>query len=79
MDAWGHTIIALLGSLPGNIEQPAEEMLDKARILDKYYIPTRYPNGFESGAPTDFYTKAEARLAIGYAEEIIEFCRNQID
>lgn len=79
MDAWGHTIIALLGSLPDNIEQPAEEMLDKARILDKYYIPTVYPNGFESGAPTDFYTEVEATLAIGYAEEIIEFCRNQID
>lgn len=79
MDAWGHTIIALLGSLPGNIEQPAEELLDKARILDKYYIPAQYPYGFDSGAPTDFYTHAEAHPAIEHAEEIIEFCRNQIN
>jgi len=28
-----------------------EEVMDLAKILDRYYIPTRYPNGFESGAP----------------------------
>ncbi|HUP65832.1 MAG TPA: HEPN domain-containing protein [Thermoanaerobaculia bacterium] len=42
--------------------------------LDKHYIPTRYPNGFERGAPTDYYTKAEAEAAIHDAGTIIEFC-----
>ncbi len=27
-----------------------------AKTLDKHYIPTRYPNGLDAGAPTDFYT-----------------------
>jgi HEPN domain-containing protein len=47
--------------------------------LDKFYIPTRYPNGFDFGAPTDYYTEEEANNAIIQAEAILEYCRNQID
>lgn len=47
--------------------------------LDKYYIPTRYPNGFESGARTDFYTSEEAQNAIQQAGAILEYCHLQID
>ena len=56
MDAWGHTVTALIGNLPDAVAQPSETLVNYARILDKHYIPTRYPNGFASGAPTDFYT-----------------------
>jgi HEPN domain-containing protein len=38
----------------------------------------RYPNGFESGAPGDFYTRREAEGAISDADAIIEFCRRAI-
>jgi HEPN domain-containing protein len=41
-------------------------------------IPTRYPNGFERGAPVDFYTAKEADQAIANAEAVVEFCRRQI-
>jgi len=78
MDAWGHTLTVLIGNLPSTI-QPPTELIDYARILDKHYIPTRYPNGFDSGAPTDFYTSIEAQYAIQCAESILEFCRHQID
>ncbi len=62
---------------PENVELPAE-LVDYAKSLDKHYILARYPNGFPSGAPTDFYTEAEAREAVRYAEAILEFCRRQI-
>lgn len=78
MDAWGHTITVLIGNLLNNAEIPEEDLLNHARILDKYYIPTRYPNGFDSGAPTDYYTAEEAKNAIRMAEAILEFCGNQI-
>jgi HEPN domain-containing protein len=78
MDAWGHTLTVLIGNLPSTI-QPPTELINYARILDKHYIPTRYPNGFDSGAPTDFYTSMEAQYAIQCAESILEFCRHQID
>jgi len=76
-DAWGHTLSILLGNL-AEIVDVAEDLIDKAKILDKHYILTRYPNGFDSGAPTDFYTRKEAETAVQLAEETIEFCRNQI-
>jgi HEPN domain-containing protein len=79
MDAWGHTVTALIGNLPDSAAQPSETLVNYARMLDKHYIPTRYPNGFASGAPTDFYTEEEARNAIRGAEAILEFCRDQID
>lgn len=78
MDAWGHTLTVLIGNLPGTVAQPSETLVNYARMLDKHYIPTCYPNGFASGAPTDFYTEEEARNAIGHAEAILEFCRGQI-
>jgi len=78
-DAWGHTITVLIGNLPDLVERPSELLVNHARILDKYYIPTRYPYGFDAGAPTDFFTRGEADQAILQAEEIIEYCRHQID
>lgn len=77
LEGWGHTISTLLGNLPDFLKAP-EELLAKAKGLDKHYIPTRYPNGFESGAPTDFYTAEEATQAIAYAAAILQFCRTHL-
>lgn len=77
MDAWGYTVTALIGNLPDEVKLSAA-LVDCARILDKHYILTRYPNGFASGAPTDFYTAREAHDAIACAEAILEFCAHQI-
>jgi HEPN domain-containing protein len=79
MDAWGHTVTVLIGNLPPEVARPSESLVDYARMLDKHYIPTRYPYGFDSGAPTDFYTEEEARTAVRHAEAILEFCRDQIN
>ncbi len=76
LDAWGHTLSLLLASLPETAG--AAPLLDTARRLDKHYIPTRYPNGFERGAPVDFYTAGEAAPAIADAEDIVGFCGRQI-
>ncbi|MBM4084974.1 MAG: HEPN domain-containing protein [Planctomycetes bacterium] len=77
MDAWGHALSQLLSSLPPEA-RPDEALMDRAKQLDKHYIPTRYPNGFERGAPVDFYTQKEADDAISNAEAILEFCRRKI-
>jgi HEPN domain-containing protein len=76
MEAWGHTLSLLLTSLPEDVGAAA--LVDAAKRLDKHYIPTRYPNGFDRGAPVDFYTRGEAEQAIADAEAIVEFCRHQI-
>ena len=77
LDAWGHTVTALLGRLP--LEKGvSEDLVECAKLLDKHYIPTRYPNGFDSGAPTDFYTRSEAEQAISCAEKILALCGGEI-
>lgn len=76
-DAWGHMLSVLLGSLPEGA-QAGGDLVERAKELDKHYILTRSPNGFERGAPVDFYTRGEAERAIAHAEAILEFCRRQV-
>jgi HEPN domain-containing protein len=77
LDAWGHALSMLLESLLAGA-RPEASLVDAAKELDKHYVPTRYPNGFERGAPVDFYTRGEAERAIHHAEAIVDFCRRQI-
>ena len=76
-DAWGHDLTALLTALPRDA-RPPDDLLDRARGLDKHYIPSRYPNGFAAGTPRDHYTEREAVTAIADAEAIVEFCARSI-
>ena len=76
-DAWGHTITPLLGGLTGS-DAPADDLITCAKILDKHYIPTRYPNGLDSGAPADFYTRQEADTACECGRRIVDFCTRAI-
>lgn len=78
LEAWGHVLTQLLAALPEDT-RPGADLIDAAKSLDKHYIPARYPNGFERGAPADFYTATEADRALADASRIIEFCRHQID
>ena len=78
LEVWGHTVSVLLGTLEGRVAVP-RGLIDRAKMLDKHYIPTRYPNGFDSGAPTDFYTEKEAREAVDAADSIIGFCADTLN
>jgi len=76
-EAWGHVIAKLLKELPESVNIP-EDLIDKARVLDNFYIPTRYPNSHPEGAPFDHYGPLQSEEAIRYAREIIEFVRNKM-
>jgi HEPN domain-containing protein len=73
-EGWGHAITRLLQELGYKLTIP-EDLFEAARRLDKHYIPTRYPNGFDQGAPRDYYTAGEAQQAIADAERIYNFCQ----
>lgn len=77
-EGWGHMIVKLLKELPKDRISVDMELLKKAVYLDKLYIPTRYPNGFASGAPSDYYTDKESQEAIVYAEDILSFVKTHI-
>ncbi len=74
-EAWGHVISKLLKELPCDV---SEDIVEIGKALDIYYIPTRYPNGFESGAPFEHFGKLQAKEAIKFASEIIEFVSSKM-
>jgi HEPN domain-containing protein len=76
-DPWGHSLLKFLKNLPNEFEI-AEELIIAAKNLDKHYVTSRYPNGFASGAPEDYYIKKDAEEAVKDAESIFRFCKNQI-
>ncbi len=74
---WGHSLTEMLRLIGQRIHVP-EEVLDCARLLDFYYIPPRYPNGFASGKPADYFTEAQAREALDAADRILRFCERHL-
>jgi len=73
--AWGHSVFELLKVLSKKINVE-EGLFQCARNLDKFYIPTRYPNGFESGSPFEYFTEKDAKDGIICSGRIIEFCKS---
>ena len=73
-EGWGHSVMRLLKDL-SQLMTVSESLIRSAMRLDKHYIPTRCPNGFDTGAPKEYYTNEDADQAIEDAKAIFDFCR----
>jgi len=78
LDVWGHAVTNLLRLLSDDIHIPAE-IIESAQLLDTFYIPTRYPNGFSIGKPADYYNKHMAGEALDACEKVLGFCASAIN
>ena len=76
-EAWGHVVRRLLEELPADVRVPPD-LIERARCLDAYYLPTRYPNGHLAGAPGEHYGPLQSEEALSHARAIVEFCRVQM-
>jgi HEPN domain-containing protein len=76
-EARGHVVAKLLQELPPSVDIPTL-LIEKARVLDGFYIPPRYPNGHPEGAPFEHYGPLQSEEAVRYASEIAEFVRAQM-
>ena len=74
---FGHSLADMLTELARTMRVP-KALLDSARVLDRHYIPARYPNAHPSGAPFQHYTQREATQAIRHAEKINRFCHSHL-
>jgi HEPN domain-containing protein len=54
------------------------DLIEKGKVLDNFYVPTRYPNGHPAGAPFQHYGSIQSTQAVQYAGEILEFARLQM-
>ena len=75
---WGHAITPMVRHLAETLAVP-DDLLGQAQLLDAYYIPTRYPNGFSEGKPADYYNEHKAREAVDAAASILRFCKDILD
>jgi len=76
-EAWGHSVKKLLENLPETVGY-SQELIEIGAALDKFYIPTRYPNGFDVGTPEDYYGKRDLEEAMAYARKIVQYCEDKI-
>lgn len=73
----GHSITEMLRRLPATVQVPKETLLG-AQALDRVYVTSRYPNGFASGSPSEYFNEEGSRELVEYARTVLEFCRSQI-
>ncbi|MEM3506950.1 MAG: HEPN domain-containing protein [Candidatus Bathyarchaeia archaeon] len=66
----GHSLLDLLEELT-SINEEFKKFYEAVKILDQYYIPTRYANAFASGAAKRYFTEFQAKQAIEFAESIL--------
>lgn len=71
-EVWGHVVSRLLKALPNS---PPPELIDRARVLDGYYVPARYPNGHVDGPAFEHFGSLQSSQAVDHAREIIRFVR----
>ncbi len=71
----GHTLLHLLSEARKHVTVP-DELWPKVRELDRHYIQPRYPNGFDSGYPAEFYDQETAERVLAHGIAVLEFVRS---
>ncbi|MDI6873748.1 HEPN domain-containing protein [Candidatus Solincola sp.] len=69
---WGHSVAELVDDAR-QYDSSFHQLRDKGAFLDRFYIPTRYPNGLPGGIPRDAFTSKDALEAVSTAREIADF------
>jgi len=66
----GHSLLKLLAYFR---QEPPEEIVRCSKELDKVYIPSRYPDAYDAGAPMDYYDETAGRAAIDCARRVLDW------
>ena len=71
-EVWGHSVYELCNDSK-DFDRDFEEICEEVALLDKYYIPTRYPDALPGGIPSLVYGIQDAKMAIEISEKALEF------
>ena len=66
----GHSVAELVMEA-GEKDERFVALRAQGAALDRFYIPTRYPNGLPGGIPAESYTEEDARQAVEKAEAVL--------
>jgi len=78
-DPWGHSIKKLIQDLENvdlNTKKKFETLTKSAVSLDRYYIPTRYPNGLPDLTPEEAFLEEDAKACIDTARKIVDVVKS---
>jgi len=78
-DPWGHSVKKLIDDLKSinpDLYKEFGHLTRMALILDRFYIPTRYPNGLPDITPDVAFTDEDSEECINHAENIIDAVRS---
>ena len=73
---WGHSVQRLIMEFPQSetlVELDA--WIEHGALLDKYYIPTRYPNGLPDLTPDQVYRRNDAQRGLDAACALVDGCQ----
>ena len=73
-DPRGHSIQRLVLQCPVEAVATDQEWLETAAHLDRFYIPTRYPNGLPDLTPEQSFFRRDAEQALERAICLLEAC-----
>jgi HEPN domain-containing protein len=76
-EAWGHVIAKLLQELPDSVRIP-NDLIDRGRVLDNFYIPARYPDSHPEGSPFEHFGPLQSETALDHARAILEFVDTEV-
>ena len=74
-DPWGHSCRKLIDGLKELDARAYDSIKDLVAIaveLDRFYIPTRYPNGLPEMVPDEAYLDTDAQRALALARQVID-------
>lgn len=69
----GHSLLFLVSETSVEV---SEELKQCILDLDKHYIPSRYPDIYDEGAPLDYYSKEDAERCLSCANKIVEWVKS---
>lgn len=73
----GHSVAELTDAC-AQLDKDFNSLADDAVTLDRYYIPTRYPNGLPGGVPAKTYKADEAKAALQMADTVVSLVASKI-
>jgi len=76
-EVWGHSTSELCRDAR-NFDGDFASLQSDAASLDKYYIPTRYPNALPGGIPSEVFDSTDAERALSIAQKIIDFIGSKV-
>ncbi|MHA1372327.1 MAG: HEPN domain-containing protein [Promethearchaeota archaeon] len=78
-DPWAHSIKMLIHNLKDEDKRLYEKFKTfeyMGSVLDRFYIPTRYPNGLPEMTPDIAFSYKDAKQCIEYSEKILNQVRS---